>query len=250
MKIQAVNLSKTFNSGIRTVHAVVEASIVIHQGETVGLLGNSGSGKTTLGQMLAGLQKPTKGTIIVDEENMVFPYRGENRRRIQLLFQQPEVAFDPCRTLRYSMREVYGIAGIPYSQELLQTYLARYGLYEEHLDRYPSELSGGELQRAALARILLLKPELIILDEPTSMLDSISQAQIIRLLQKTQKECGTSYLFISHNQALTKQFCHRVYFMENGIIKEDDMEGVYGTDVRNTEGAYKKGERINGTKKL
>lgn len=224
MKIQAVNLSKTFSNGIRIVHAVVGADIVINQGETVGLLGNSGSGKTTLGQMLAGLQKPTQGSIFVDGENMTFPYRGENRRRIQLLFQQPEVAFDPCRTLRYSIQEVYKIARIAYSQELLLNYLAGYGLYEEHLDRYPSELSGGELQRAALARILLLKPELIILDEPTSMLDSISQAQMIRLLQKIQEECGTSYLFISHNKALTKQFCHRFYYIENGVMKENGME--------------------------
>ena len=95
-------------------------------------------------------------------------------------------------------------------------YLAQYGLHEEHLLRIPSQLSGGELQRAALARVLLLEPEFLILDEPTSMLDVITQAQIMQLLARYQKEHGTAYLLISHNRILCRQICDRIYQVENG----------------------------------
>lgn len=104
------------------------------------------------------------------------------------------------------MTEPYSIYHIPYTYEGLLEYISHYGLYEEHLHRTPSGLSGGELQRAALARILLFEPELIILDEPTSMLDVITQAQIMKMLREYQEQHGTSYLLISHSRPLCEQF--------------------------------------------
>ena len=93
-----------------------------------------------------------------------------------------------------------------------------FGLYDEHLNRYPSELSGGELQRAALLRILVLEPEFIVLDEPTSMLDSISRAQIIRMLQALQKEKKFTYLFITHHTQLAEMVCDDLYTMQEGTL--------------------------------
>ena len=92
------------------------------------------------------------------------------------------------------------------------------GLYSEHLDRIPSQLSGGELQRAAIVRVLVLQPAFIILDEPTSMLDTISQAQIIKLLTNVRKKMGIGYLFITHDPLLAEQFCHRRYTIQKGIL--------------------------------
>ena len=123
-----------------------------------------------------------------------YPLRGPARRRIQILFQHPEVAFNPKLRLIDSMREPYRLFHLPYTRQGLCDYLERYGIYEEHLDRFPAELSGGELQRLALARAMLMDPSFLVLDEPTSMLDVISQAQMIHLLQEIQQEREVGYL--------------------------------------------------------
>ena len=94
----------------------------------------------------------------------------------------------------------------------------KFGLHEEHLYRKPAELSGGELQRAALSRLLVMEPKVIILDEPTSMLDVITQAQMIQMLREYQEKAGTSYVFITHNRTLCEEVCNRIYDVENGIV--------------------------------
>ncbi len=202
--------------------ALQNAEISVKPGETVGLFGESGSGKSTLGMMAAGLLKPTSGRILADGKEISMPYKGENRRKIQILFQHPETSFNPALILLRSMTEPYSIYHIPYTYEGLLEYIGHYGLYEEHLHRTPSGLSGGELQRAALARILLFEPELIILDEPTSMLDVITQAQIMKMLREYQEQHGTSYLLISHSRPLCEQFCSRIYRVEEGIVTEEE----------------------------
>ncbi len=168
--------------------------------------------------MITGLEKPTSGQVLFHGREILAPYRGEERRRIQILFQHPEISFNPALILLRSMTEPYKIYNLPYTYDGLLAYLAQYGLYEEHLKRTPSQLSGGELQRAALARILLLEPELIVLDEPTSMLDVITQVQIMRLLEDYQKKHGTAYLLISHNRILCEQMCGRIYRVEEGHV--------------------------------
>ena len=217
--IEARGISQIFrHSKKQEIHAVREADIILYEGETVGVLGESGSGKSTLGQVLVGLRAPTKGTVLYNGNPVSFPYKGEIRREIQILFQHPEVSFNPRLTLASSLREPYDLYHIPFSREILLRNLNRFGLYAEHLDRLPGTLSGGELQRAALARILTVSPRLIVLDEPTSMLDVISQAQIIEILRQIQKEQRTSYLFITHNLALCKAFSNRIYIMKDGIL--------------------------------
>ena len=189
MLIETKKLTKKYENA-KNLIAVDQAEICVDHGETVGLFGESGSGKSTLGLMLAGLERPTSGEIFFEEKTLAMPYRGMVRRK-----------------------KIYHL---PYSYDGMLEYLAQYGLHEEHLLRTPSQLSGGELQRAALARVLLLEPEFLILDEPTSMLDVITQAQIMQLLARYQKEHGTAYLLISHNRILCRQICDRIYQVENG----------------------------------
>ncbi|SHH88640.1 peptide/nickel transport system ATP-binding protein [Sporobacter termitidis DSM 10068] len=201
--------------------AVDQADISLHKGETVGLFGESGSGKSTLGLILAGLIKPTSGMLRHNGEKISAPYKGAHRRGIQILFQHPEISFNPALILLKSMTEPYNIYALPYSYSSLLEYLKHYGLYEEHLYRTPAQLSGGELQRAALARILAIQPEVIVLDEPTSMLDVITQVQIMNILKDYQSKNNVSYILISHNRILCEKMCGRIYKVENGVFTEE-----------------------------
>lgn len=216
MRIEIQGISKTFCTDGRTVQAVKDAEMTFPAGKTVGILGASGSGKSTLGQIVAGLQRPDTGEILVDGKSVSYPYREPIRRKIQILFQHPEVSFNPRLTLLQSLREPYLLRKLPFDRRELCGRLERFGLYEEHLERYPHELSGGELQRAALMRILVLEPDCIVLDEPTSMLDSISQAQIVRMLRELQEQKGVTYLFITHHAALAELFCDEIYQIFDG----------------------------------
>lgn len=223
MRIRTEGLTKRYKSRTkdgRAFEAVSGACLEIGPKETVGLLGESGSGKSTLGQMLVGLVQPSKGKIFWDDREIRFPLRGERRREVQILFQHPEISFNPVLPLIKSMREPYRLCKRAGSEEEILRDIERFGLHREHLYRTPRELSGGELQRAALARILVLEPKLIVLDEPTSMLDVISQAQIVHYLMEYQKEHGTSYLFITHNRTLADLVCGRIYEMEQGICTQ------------------------------
>lgn len=220
MRMRLEKLSKTYKSrtGSGSFFAVREANVTLEPGQTVGLFGDSGSGKSTLGMMAAGLLKPTSGNIYYEEAPLGWPFRGQTRKNIQILFQHPEVSFNPALPLIRSMVEPYRLYGLPYSKEILIADVERYGLHEEHLYRCPGELSGGELQRAALARLLVLQPKVLVLDEPTSMLDVITQAQMVAMLRDYQKETGASYLFITHNRSLCDRVCDKVYDVEQGNI--------------------------------
>lgn len=220
MRMRLEKLSKTYKSrtGSGSFYAVREADVTLEPGQTVGLFGDSGSGKSTLGMMAAGLLKPTSGNIFYEEAPLGWPFRGQARKNIQILFQHPEVSFNPALPLIRSMVEPYRLYGLPYSKEILIADVERYGLHEEHLYRCPGELSGGELQRAALARLLVLQPKVLVLDEPTSMLDVITQAQMVAMLRDYQKETGASYLFITHNRSLCDRVCDKVYDVEQGNI--------------------------------
>lgn len=161
MLLETKQLTKRFRNpgkGPGGVLAVSQANMTLNPGETVGLFGDSGSGKSTLGLMLAGLLRPTSGEILYRGEPVRMPYRGACRRNVQVLFQHPEVSFNPMLPLIRSMEEPYRVHKLPYSPEILHRDIARFGLRPEHMQRLPAELSGGELQRAALARVLVLSP--------------------------------------------------------------------------------------------
>ena len=217
--MKAVSLTKRFRSADKTWFTAVDgASISLQKGKTLGLLGQSGSGKSTLGQMMVGLLKPDSGELFFHGERLSYPIRGQARRKIQILFQHPEVSFNPQLTLRQSLVEPFKLTGRPFNDGAILSVIEPFGLHAEHLARYPGELSGGELQRAALARVTVLEPEMILLDEPTSMLDVITQAQMIDFLRRYQQQHQTAYLFITHSTALAEQFCDKIVNMEDGRL--------------------------------
>lgn len=220
--MEAVSLTKHFRSADKTWFTAVDgASISLQKGKTLGLLGQSGSGKSTLGQMMVGLLRPDSGELFFHSKLLSYPIRGQARRRIQILFQHPEVSFNPQLTLRQSLVEPFKLMGKPFDDGAILSVIEPFGLHAEHLARYPGELSGGELQRAALARVTVLEPEMILLDEPTSMLDVITQAQMIDFLRRYQQQHQTAYLFITHSTALAEQFCDEIVKMEDGhLLKE------------------------------
>ena len=220
--MEAVSLTKHFRSADKTWFTAVDgASISLQKGKTLGLLGQSGSGKSTLGQMMVGLLKPDSGELFFHGKLLSYPIQGQARRRIQILFQHPEVSFNPQLTLRQSLVEPFKLMGEPFDDGAILSVIEPFGLHAEHLARYPGELSGGELQRAALARVTVLEPEMILLDEPTSMLDVITQAQMIDFLRRYQQQHQTAYLFITHSTALAEQFCDEIVKMEDGhLLKE------------------------------
>ena len=220
--MEAVSLTKHFRSADKTWFTAVDgASVSLQKGKTLGLLGQSGSGKSTLGQMMVGLLKPDSGELFFYGKLLSYPIRGQARRRIQILFQHPEVSFNPQLTLRQSLVEPFKLMGKPFDDGAILSVIEPFGLHAEHLARYPGELSGGELQRAALARVTVLEPDMILLDEPTSMLDVITQAQMIDFLRRYQQQHQTAYLFITHSTALAEQFCDEIVKMEDGhLFKE------------------------------
>ncbi len=175
--------------------------------------------------LIAGLIKQTKGDIIFEGKSINYPFKKNIRHQIQILFQHPDVAFNPKLKIIDSLKEAYQLYKKGYHESDIVDDIHELGLKEEYLYRYPSELSGGEQQRLALVRALTVKPKLLILDEPTSMLDMISQAMIMDILKKYQEKNQTSYLFITHNQALADIFSNRFYHIEKGeIVNKNDIE--------------------------
>ncbi|WP_321428855.1 dipeptide/oligopeptide/nickel ABC transporter ATP-binding protein [uncultured Methanolobus sp.] len=220
------NISKKYNSGLlfRKEHVVFDnLTIELRAGKTCGLMGSSGSGKSTLGRVIAGLESPSsghvyyKGTIL---DNMDRKMHNGFRRNVQVMFQDPVGSLNPQKKIIKSMNEVLGLLGMNDAEKamVIKGMLKRIGLSERLLYRYPSQLSGGENQRLALARIFLLEPEFIILDEPTSALDVSVQAQILHLLKQFQADEGTGYLFISHDERVIRFMSDKAFLLENGKI--------------------------------
>jgi peptide/nickel transport system ATP-binding protein len=210
MLLKAHNLHKTFLTGTRKIRrfTVLDGvDISLNHGETLGVVGPSGAGKTTLALILAGLAPPDQGEVRLKGMS-VWPREKaaskEIRRRIQIVWQHPETAFNPRWRLGRSMLEPYRIHGLPVKPGQVEAGLRQVGLGMQVLNRRPRQLSGGELQRLVIARAMSLNPEVVMLDEPTSMLDAITQAQVIRLLQEIQKSTGVAYLFISHSPDLIR----------------------------------------------
>ena len=194
-----------------------DISLRLEPGKTIGLLGTSGSGKSTCGKVAAGLVKPVKGRVLFHGNTFAaLPRRDENRTKIQMIFQHAEVSFNPRLTLESSMTEGYRLSGKKYSFQALCDMSESFGIYADQLKRYPQQLSGGELQRLSIARALLHDPEVLILDEATTMLDVITQAQIMRMLTRLRDEKNLAYLLITHDRLLAQLMCDEIFEMENG----------------------------------
>jgi peptide/nickel transport system ATP-binding protein len=221
--ITVKDITKSYSSGYSgTRHKVLsKCSLTIHQGEVVGLIGPSGSGKSTFGRILSGLDKSDSGSIQYRDKSLTYTMWSRDysiRRKIQVLFQDPGGTFNPVKTLNYSFLQVLKLPGVTLPDGGITSVLEDIGLHEEILSRFPHEISGGQAQRLALARILLVNPDLIILDEPTSALDLSVQAQILHLLKQVKEKRNISYLFISHDEEVLQFMCDRIVKMESGTI--------------------------------
>jgi oligopeptide/dipeptide ABC transporter ATP-binding protein len=215
------------------VRAVDGISFTIRKGETFGLVGESGSGKTTAARSIPRLIEPTEGEIYFDGINITRT-KGRKlrklRRRMQIVFQDPYASLDPRQTVNSMLVEAMKIHNVSQSRsdarERALKLLNIVGLSEEHLYRFPHEFSGGQRQRVAMARVLTLNPDFIILDEPTSFLDVSVQASVLNLFKELQKKLNLTYLFISHNLAVVHHMSNRVAVMYLGKFVE-----VAGKDI-------------------
>lgn len=227
MLLDVQHISKSFTTGyIRKAKKDVlkDISFTLSKGETLGIAGTSGAGKTTLIRILMQLLLPDSGSVLYRGVDLGRLSRKEMlaaRRSMQMIFQNPAAALHPRMTIRESIEEPSRLYGkMECFEDRMQEMLSRLQLRGELLHRYPAELSGGELQRVALARLLLISPKVLILDEPTSMLDVSVQAEILTLLQELQEDLGISYLFISHDMDVLAAMASRVGILSAGELVE------------------------------
>lgn len=219
------DLTKNFYKNKQLFTAVNHISFQLRQGECLGLVGESGCGKSTTVKMLTHLLKPDSGEILL-EGTEIQHLKGKALKKlyteIQMVFQIPQDSFDPRRTLGDSIMESMRNHNVSRkeAQNRLWQLLQQVELPPELADRYPNQVSGGQCQRAAIARALAVNPKILICDEATSALDVTVQAQIIELLKRLQQEMDLSILLISHDLALVQHLCDRVIVMYQGNIVE------------------------------
>lgn len=212
------------------VAAVKPLSLDIKKGDTFGIAGESGSGKTTLARMIMGIIESTSGSIMI-ENRQLETWRGkkENRHSIQMVHQNPAASLNPRRTIAQTLEvPLKFIAQSEKRKQEIERLLTLVELPLEYADMYPSSLSGGQKQRVAIARALAANPKILVLDEPTSALDVSVQKSIISLLEKLQQQLGLTYIFISHDLSLMRNFCNRVAVMFRGqLIESGDTKEIF-----------------------
>jgi peptide/nickel transport system ATP-binding protein len=221
--LETINVSKAYTPGKGSIPVQVlnNISLVVKPGETIGITGCSGAGKTTLGLILTGIIPPDKGRLCfngIDFWHANTIDRKQINRRLQMVFQHPESTFDPRWTIRKTLCEPFMLNNIKPDFLTLANRLSTVGLDFSVLDRRPHQLSGGELQRIAIARVMILHPAVVVLDEPTAMLDVLTQARIMGLLKQIQQNTQVGYILISHDNDLVQKFCHRVFRLENACL--------------------------------
>ena len=234
--IEATRLSKSFwlRSGVfgrREFKAVRDASFTLRRGHTLGIVGESGSGKTTLGLTLLRLHEasggPHQGRAMFEGRDLLALNKREMlavRKRLQVVFQNPYASLNPRFTVAQTLLEpmlIHAIGSSTAEREAhARSLLAKVGLPESALQKYPHEFSGGQRQRIAIARCLTLNPEVLVLDEAVSALDVSVQAQVLNLLKDLQDELGLSYIFISHDLAVVRFMADEVLVMKDGAVVE------------------------------
>lgn len=225
--LEVKNLKKTYITknlfATKETPALKDISFELKKNETLSIVGESGCGKSTLAKILTKLESPTSGEILVDNENYYQINDKSYHNKIQMVFQDPYQSLNP-------RKKAFDIIADPLKintnlssheiKELVIDMMKKVGLREEFKDRYPHHFSGGQRQRLGIARALMLKPQILILDEPVSALDVSIQAQVLNLLMELQKEFSLSYLFISHDLSVVEHISDRILVINKGEIAE------------------------------
>jgi dipeptide transport system ATP-binding protein len=223
------HLSGSLFTKARTVHAVKGVDFSVEKGKTLAIVGESGCGKSTLARIVTLIDAPTSGQLFLEGKKVDIardPMTPELRRKVQIVFQNPYGSLNPRQKIGDVLMEPLaintGLAGAE-RRDLATEMLVKVGLGPEHFNRYPHMFSGGQRQRIAIARALMLKPSLLVLDEPVSALDLSVQAQVLNLLADLQDELHLTYVFISHDLSVVRYIADHVMVMYYGEAVE------YGT---------------------
>lgn len=232
LSMRDIELHYNLGSGIPlfgsrpSLRAVDGVSVDIFPGETLGIVGESGCGKSSLARVACNLVKPTRGTVLLNGERIDRLSKSQMRpfrKSVQMVFQDPYASLNPRMSVFKTIEEpliVHGIGNGRERQLMVGNLLERMGLNETHWHRFPHEFSGGQRQRIVIARALVIRPKLVICDEPVSALDVSVQSQIINLLKDLQQDFGLTYLFISHDLSIVRHMCDRVAVMYLGKVVE------------------------------
>ncbi|GGH41014.1 ABC transporter ATP-binding protein [Microbacterium album] len=231
--LRVENLECVFPTSAGDVHAVSNISFEVRRGEVLALVGESGCGKSTTGRAIMQLPPPTSGSVIYDGTDLTKAsgsHLRRIRRKLQIIFQDPISALNPRRKVKDIIAEGLDIAGVPKKErrERVEAAMRQVGLDIANGNRRPREFSGGQCQRIAIARAIVLNPDMLICDEPVASLDVSIQAQILNLLEEARKVYDLSLLFISHDLAVVHSISDRIAVMYLGrIVEIGDAESVY-----------------------
>jgi len=240
--VEARGIRQVYGRGNKDrVVALDGVDLEIDRGESLGIVGESGSGKSTLARILAGLEQPSEGTVLIDGQTLPSEGRAWRRRRrqLQLIPQHAGGALDPRVTVGRHLSEVVDAHRLAADRadrsRILEESLVRVGLSADHLPKRPRQLSGGQQQRVIVARSLLLSPEILFADEPTSALDLLVQRQIVELLNKTCRGPERVFAIVTHDLRTVDGLCDRLIVMKNGRVVES---GNTNTLLSNPQQAY------------
>ena len=217
-------LRKDYRRGGEVLHAVDGVDLVLMPGESVGVIGESGSGKSTLARCITRLERPTEGAVFFQDKDVTsLSDRGLRwfRRQVQPVFQDPLTALNPRWTVRQLVAEPLRIHGGQDVERRVAEVARDVGLAEELMMRRPRDLSGGERQRVAIARAIVLRPSVLVLDEPTASVDMSMRRALLALLKRLQSEHGLTYLYISHDIRTVEVTCSRTIVMYRGRLVEE-----------------------------
>lgn len=219
-------VKRGFFAAPASVKALAGVSFTLEAGKTLAIVGESGSGKSTLARLLTLIERPTAGRLIlngVDVATADHATRDTMRRDVQIVFQNPYGSLNPRQRVGDALEEPLRVnTDMPASEraEAARAMMARVGLRPEHYDRYPHMFSGGQRQRIAIARALMLRPKILVLDEPVSALDVSIRAQVLNLLAELQEEFGLAYVFVSHDLTVVKHIADEVMVIYLGHAVE------------------------------
>ena len=223
--IQLEKICKQYTNHHHTVRAVDNVSFSVAPNERVGIAGGSGSGKSTLLRLIAMLEKPTSGSLrLFGEDVTSIQNHTEIYRSMQMMFQNPLAVIPPRMNLEAFLLEPYinyGLMDMAAAKGDILKWIQRVDLPENTVHKYLHEVSGGQLQRVVLARIMLMNPKLVLFDEPTSALDAVNQKLVLDLLQKLYTEQPFGYVFVSHDIGLLQAVTDRIIVMKDGQIVEN-----------------------------